>query len=80
LSRCRTRAAASATARLFPAGPRNLRHLRRSAAVGRGDLRVRRLGHVFGANRYGYQPDIITTAKGLTSATRRWVLCWRATG
>ena len=27
-----------------------------------------RLGHYFGAQRYGYQPDIITTAKGLTSA------------
>jgi adenosylmethionine-8-amino-7-oxononanoate aminotransferase len=27
-----------------------------------------RLGHWFGAQRYGYQPDIITTAKGLTSA------------
>jgi adenosylmethionine-8-amino-7-oxononanoate aminotransferase len=27
-----------------------------------------RLGHYFGAERYGYQPDIITTAKGLTSA------------
>jgi adenosylmethionine-8-amino-7-oxononanoate aminotransferase len=27
-----------------------------------------RLGEWFGANRYGYQPDIITTAKGLTSA------------
>jgi adenosylmethionine-8-amino-7-oxononanoate aminotransferase len=27
-----------------------------------------RLGHWFGAERYGYQPDIITTAKGLTSA------------
>jgi adenosylmethionine-8-amino-7-oxononanoate aminotransferase len=26
-----------------------------------------RLGHYFGANRYGYQPDIITVAKGLTS-------------
>jgi adenosylmethionine-8-amino-7-oxononanoate aminotransferase len=26
-----------------------------------------RLGHWFGAQRYGYQPDIITTAKGLTS-------------
>jgi len=26
-----------------------------------------RLGHMFGAERYGYQPDIITTAKGLTS-------------
>jgi adenosylmethionine-8-amino-7-oxononanoate aminotransferase len=26
-----------------------------------------RLGHTFGADRYGYQPDIITSAKGLTS-------------
>jgi adenosylmethionine-8-amino-7-oxononanoate aminotransferase len=26
-----------------------------------------RLGHDFGADRYGYQPDIITVAKGLTS-------------
>jgi adenosylmethionine-8-amino-7-oxononanoate aminotransferase len=27
-----------------------------------------RLGHYFGAERYGYQPDLITTAKGITSA------------
>jgi adenosylmethionine-8-amino-7-oxononanoate aminotransferase len=27
-----------------------------------------RLGHWFGCQRYGYQPDIVTTAKGLTSA------------
>jgi adenosylmethionine-8-amino-7-oxononanoate aminotransferase len=27
-----------------------------------------RLGHYFGCDRYGYQPDIITTAKALTSA------------
>jgi adenosylmethionine-8-amino-7-oxononanoate aminotransferase len=27
-----------------------------------------RLGHYFGAERYGYQPDIITSAKGLTSS------------
>src|SRR5881227_1773449 len=27
-----------------------------------------RLGHWFGSQRYDYQPDIITTAKGLTSA------------
>jgi adenosylmethionine-8-amino-7-oxononanoate aminotransferase len=27
-----------------------------------------RLGEWFGARRYGYQPDLITTAKGLTSA------------
>ncbi len=26
-----------------------------------------RLGHMFGAERYGYQPDIITCAKGMTS-------------
>ena len=26
-----------------------------------------RLGHWFGAERYGYQPDMITVAKGLTS-------------
>ena len=26
-----------------------------------------RLGHIFGADRYGYQPDIITCAKGMTS-------------
>ena len=26
-----------------------------------------RLGYTFGSTRYGYQPDIITTAKGLTS-------------
>jgi adenosylmethionine-8-amino-7-oxononanoate aminotransferase len=27
-----------------------------------------RLGYYFGAEKYGYQPDIITTAKGLTSS------------
>ena len=27
-----------------------------------------RLGHCFGCERYGYQPDLITTAKALTSA------------
>jgi adenosylmethionine-8-amino-7-oxononanoate aminotransferase len=27
-----------------------------------------RLGHWFGCERYGYEPDLITTAKGLTSA------------
>jgi adenosylmethionine-8-amino-7-oxononanoate aminotransferase len=27
-----------------------------------------RLGYYFGCERYGYQPDILTTAKGLTSA------------
>ena len=26
-----------------------------------------RIGHMFGCERYGYQPDIITSAKGLTS-------------
>jgi adenosylmethionine-8-amino-7-oxononanoate aminotransferase len=28
-----------------------------------------RLGHYFGAERYGYRPDIITFAKGVTSPT-----------
>jgi adenosylmethionine-8-amino-7-oxononanoate aminotransferase len=28
-----------------------------------------RLGYYFGSERYGYQPDIITTAKGLTNAS-----------
>jgi adenosylmethionine-8-amino-7-oxononanoate aminotransferase len=27
-----------------------------------------RLGHWFGSGRYGYEPDLITTAKGITSA------------
>jgi len=27
-----------------------------------------RIGHWFGSERYGYEPDIITTAKGITSA------------
>ena len=27
-----------------------------------------RLGHMFGCQRYGYQPDIVTTAKAMTSA------------
>jgi adenosylmethionine-8-amino-7-oxononanoate aminotransferase len=27
-----------------------------------------RIGHYFGCDRYGYQPDVVTTAKGLTSA------------
>src|SRR5207249_7132737 len=27
-----------------------------------------RIGHWFGCERYGYRPDLITTAKGLTSA------------
>jgi adenosylmethionine-8-amino-7-oxononanoate aminotransferase len=27
-----------------------------------------RLGHYFGCERYGFQPDLITTAKGITSA------------
>ena len=30
-----------------------------------------RLGHLFGCDRFGYKPDIITTAKGLTSV-HRW--------
>ena len=53
---------------LFPARPRDLRPLRRAADLRRGDLLVGALGHIFGSERYGYLPDIITTAKGITSA------------
>jgi adenosylmethionine-8-amino-7-oxononanoate aminotransferase len=42
--------------------------LRRAADLRRGHLLVGRSGYYFGAERYGYQPDIITTAKGITSA------------
>ena len=35
-----------------------------------------RLGHMFGAQRYGYEPDIITCAKGITSGYSRSARCW----
>ena len=57
----------AAPARLLRAGPRDLRRVRRAAGLRRGHLRLRPLGALFGSERYGYQPDIITCAKGLTS-------------
>jgi adenosylmethionine-8-amino-7-oxononanoate aminotransferase len=44
----------------FPPPPGYFERVREICAFGR-------LGHWFGAARYGYQPDIITVAKGLTS-------------
>ena len=45
--------------------------LRRAAGVRRGDLRVRAARATTSAReRYGYQPDIITFAKGVTSGLR----------
>ena len=54
--------------RLLPAGARDLRPPRRAARVRRGDLRLRpprRL--VRRQSRLGYQPDMLTFAKGVTS-------------
>ena len=51
----------------FAAGPGDLRPLRRAHGVRRGDLRLRPAGPLFGCDRYGYVPDMITMAKGLTS-------------
>ncbi len=56
-----------AAARLLPAGPRDLRRARRAARLGRGDLRVRPARHDVRVDEFGYQPDIITCAKGMTS-------------
>ncbi len=39
-----------------------------------------RLGYWFGSERYGYQPDMITVAKGLTSGYAPMGPCWPATG
>ena len=57
-----------AAARLLPAGARDLRSPRRAARERRGDLRLRaprRPGSA--SSRLGYQPDMITFAKGVTS-------------
>ena len=57
-----------AAAGLLPAGPRDLRPVRRAAGLRRGDLRVRPARLLCSAcDRYGYQPDMITCAKGMTS-------------
>ena len=57
-----------AAGRLLPARARDLRPPRRAADLRRGDLLVGADRALFGCERYGYQPDIITTAKGITSA------------
>ena len=54
--------------RLLPEGPRDLRRARDPLHLRRGHLLWGRLGEWFGAQRFGYLPDLITTAKGLTSA------------
>ncbi len=55
--------------RLLPAGPGDLRPLRRPLMVSDEVICAwGRLGHYFGCQRYGYQPDIVTVAKALTSA------------
>ena len=53
---------------LLPARPRDLRPVRRPDDLRRGHLRLRPPRLLFGAENYGYEPDIITTAKGLTSS------------
>ena len=56
---------------LLPAHPRDLRPLRRPDGLRRGHLLLgppRRPGSA--PQRYDYQPDIITTAKGITSRLR----------
>jgi len=62
-SRCRTPAGCFPRRPGTSSGSGNLRPVRRAAGLGRGDLRVRRLGYYFGSQRYEYQPDIITFAR-----------------
>ena len=56
-----------AAARVLRPGARHLRPPRRPARVRRGDLCLRPSRAWFGAERYGYQPDMLTFAKGVTS-------------
>jgi adenosylmethionine-8-amino-7-oxononanoate aminotransferase len=52
----------------FQRVPRDLRRVRRAAGLGRGHLRRSDgWGHIVRAERFGYQPDMITCAKGITS-------------
>ena len=53
---------------LLAARARDLRRVQRAADLRRGDLRVGSARRVVRRQRYDYLPDIITTAKGLTSA------------
>ena len=52
----------------FQRDPRDLRRVRRADDLRRGDLLVGPPRQWFGAQRYDYQPDVITTAKGITGA------------
>jgi hypothetical protein len=66
-SRCRTPAAAS---RRRPATSPGARDLRRYDVLLVSDEVIcafGRLGTTFGCDKFGYQPDIITCAKGMTS-------------
>ena len=47
---------------------RDLRPLRHPALGRRGDHRLRALGYWFGSERYDIRPDIVTSAKGLSSS------------
>ncbi len=67
LSPCRSRRLLPAAARVLPARPRDLRPVRRAARVGRGHLRLRPPGHDVACDKFGYVPDMITCAKGMTS-------------
>ena len=53
---------------LLPARARDLRRVRSCCISDEVICAWGRLGEWFGASRYGYVPDLITTAKGLTSA------------
>ena len=57
-----------AAARLLPAGARDLRQVRRAARVSDEVIcAFGRIGHMFACDEYGYVPDMITCAKGMTS-------------
>ena len=56
-----------AAARLLPAGPRDLRPHDVLLVSDEVICAFGRLGRLFGCDRYGYVPDIITCAKGMTS-------------
>ena len=57
-----------AAARLLRAGPRDLRPVRRAPGLRRGrSARSAASATMFALRRFGYSPDIITCAKGMTS-------------
>ena len=55
-------------ARLLPARARDLRRVRDPVHLRRGDLLLGPARRVLRRRAFGYEPDIITTAKGLTSS------------